>query len=90
MLERETQRREKEKPRLRERKPGIKTSSGSMKCPNLTPRGKLDRNVTTSRGNKQLVGKRRFQFVLEAAELYCLDSESTLREKQWTSSQHPA
>lgn len=58
MLESETHtRREKEKPRREERKPGMKTSSASMKPPNLVPRGKLDHSVTTNHGNKQLVGR---------------------------------
>lgn len=53
-------RREKEKPRWREE--ARDKNRGSMKPPNLTLRGndiKLDHNVTTNRGSKQLVGKQK-------------------------------
>lgn len=39
------------------RKPGIKTSGGSMKSPNLVLRLKLDHNVSANCGKKQLAGK---------------------------------
>lgn len=62
MRERDTHtRRETEelRERERERRPGMKTSSGSMKPPNLVLRTKLDLNVATNCGNQQLVGKQR-------------------------------
>lgn len=39
------------------RKPGIKTSGGSMKSPNLVLRLKLDHNVSANCGKKQLAVK---------------------------------
>lgn len=94
MLESETHtRREKEKPRQRERerRPGIKTSSGSMKPPNLVLRGRLDHNVTTNRGNKQLVGKQNsYRLCLRLRSSIVWTLKAYVEKKQWASMQHPA
>lgn len=59
--------------------PGIKTSGGSMKSPNLALRLKLDHNASANCGKKQLAGEeQRLSIVREAPVAYCLDTESIL------------